>query len=472
MNQTRKLRDWIEIGLVILAIILIPLFFAIRSRAGETGNANTQPASGTGTPPGVIFVTPPGPTPTVVLPTAAPVVANGKEPPDCTFPLPQTTMKQLIAPQSYTFSEPQDIHIENSNITSSQIIEWLPDSQHALITRFHQDKSYQSIEVLNPQTGNTQVYATRTTVLGEPKWIQGLNAVVYPFTTLVNTDLHNPNSLRPPYHMQRQLWMSTGNPASAVSLENNVMTLGYGSVYSIAVKPDGSEFVYSSNTDKQPVRRDIMKNSLGVSQSVPFDLSQLPNIPTGSSAAPISYQMTWRPNTTQVFLYSNGGYGHFTFLLNVVSGQSCKINLNGNTSSSQLAVDLFPRWSSTGRYLAVLTAGGFEVLDTGTGNLYEIDEKQLLPSGTTGQISINDVAWAPDNEHLAAAVSASNTKLRTLYLIDLFSKQIVQMPSNIELGSHYDETNLLWSDDGSHILVKCAASDSLCLLSASINNRP
>ncbi|MGA7607591.1 MAG: hypothetical protein WCA79_16880 [Anaerolineales bacterium] len=49
MKQPRKIKDWLEILLVIAAIILIPLFFAIRSRAGET--ANTVSASGTARPP-------------------------------------------------------------------------------------------------------------------------------------------------------------------------------------------------------------------------------------------------------------------------------------------------------------------------------------------------------------------------------------------------------------------------------------
>ena len=45
-------------------------------------------------------------TPTTALPTAAPIVANGQEPPPCTFPLAQITTTES-APESYTFSEPK-----------------------------------------------------------------------------------------------------------------------------------------------------------------------------------------------------------------------------------------------------------------------------------------------------------------------------------------------------------------------------
>lgn len=461
MKPSRKV---LEALLVIGLILLIPLFFTVRTMANRQAEQNT---------------------PAPVMPTTVSAPEEGeaqrpKQPPACTFPLAQTTTEEAMQ-EEYTFSEPQVVRAKLSNIY--EIIEWLPDNRRVLITQTYEIEHYQSIDLLNPQTGAIQVYATRTTILGNPVWVPGLNAVVYSYTSLIDVDLNNPRTFQPPYHLKRQLWMSQGNPNDSQLLEDAEMTLDSLSVFSIAANPNGSEIIYLANTDKQPSKRKVSKTSLEMAQSVPFDLAQSAYHQKDPNSL-ISYETAWRPGSTQVFLYTDVNHlsqARYTFLLDTESGQVCEINLFGKTPAGQLAVELFPRWSPNGRYLAVLAAGGFVVLDTSTGDLYEMDAKQLISIDIKGQLAINDIAWAPDSRHLAAAVQVVDysvppgedyVKLRSLYLIDFPFNQAMLIPSDIKLGTDFGYTSLLWSDDGSQILVKCSAVEGLCLLPVHQSTQP
>lgn len=86
IDGKHKLRIQLEILLVITAIIIVPLCYAVRSQAGQMANANTPPPSAI---PGGSRVPNTPISPKFAVPTAAPVVANGKEPPPCSFPLAQ-----------------------------------------------------------------------------------------------------------------------------------------------------------------------------------------------------------------------------------------------------------------------------------------------------------------------------------------------------------------------------------------------
>jgi hypothetical protein len=120
--------------LVFAAILLIPLVIVIWSQAGKPASANTSPVPGSSVPPTRMVVNPAvaTATPTLVLPTAAPGVANGKEPPPCTFPLAQITAA-ASAPANYTFSEPK-VMLTAPKGNYYHIIQWLPDNQQVLIT--------------------------------------------------------------------------------------------------------------------------------------------------------------------------------------------------------------------------------------------------------------------------------------------------------------------------------------------------
>ena len=113
------------------------------------------------------------------------------------------------------------------------------------------------------------------------------------------------------------------------------------------------------------------------------------------------------------------------------------------------------------------------VLDIATGKLYTMT---LFPLDVQGLHFVNDIAWAPDNRHLAAIgqIHYHNQELGNLYLVDFLSEQSVLISSTQNLGSGLGDTNLLWSNDGSQLLIKCPThqEDRLCLLSVQKNIQP
>jgi hypothetical protein len=108
-----------------------------------------------------------------------------------------------------------------------------------------------------------------------------------------------------------------------------------------------------------------------------------------------------------------------------------------------------------------------------TGKLYAM---KIIPSDMGGLHFVNDVAWAPDSQHLTVIAQVLlqdpathvYNKNNSLYFVDFLSNQAVQISSPDEkLGSGLGRTNLIWSDNGSQLLVKCPTDqmDRLCLLS-------
>ncbi len=191
--------------------------------------------------------------------------------------------------------------------------------------------------------------------------------------------------------------------------------------------------------------------------------------------------MTWRPNSSQVFLYANGDIGGYTFLLDTNTGKVCELNLGAKENENGWALNA--QWSSNGRYLAVARTWGMRpiktsdlsVTDMVTGELYAMN---LTPPDIDGQHFVIDIAWAPDNLHLVAVAQVREQnpsssdhdyrKLGNLYLVDFHTNQAVQIPSSdIKVGSGPGSINLAWSDDGKSLLAKCptAQEERLCLFS-------
>ena len=113
---------------------------------------------------------------------------------------------------------------------------------------------------------------------------------------------------------------------------------------------------------------------------------------------------------------------------------------------------MIAHWSPNGRYLAVVrTKGGLPidfsdliVLDTTTGKLYQTDATKFVPSdlGLQGKHYISDVAWAPDNQHLAAIgrvnpTSNSMPSIDMLFLLDFLTGKAVQV-SLADLGPNIE----------------------------------
>lgn len=449
MNKTSKMKDALEVMVVIGLILLIPLFFATKTAADKQTGQNT---------------------PTPFSPTATDVpevnsVTTAKQPPQCTFPLAQTTTAES-RPEEYTFSEPQVVLTATHNI---DLVEWLPDNQQVLIMQDIPDNNQQSIELFNSQTGKRLVYAIRNRINEPPSWFPELNAVVYPAMNILRVD-----KIKHRYEFTRQVWVSRGDPKNAQLVADNL------SQFYVAVKPGRGQIAYLS--DKQLAKRNALLEAL---QSVAFDSTQWEY--RRNNFPPAAYEMAWQPGSSQVFLYSNGDTGGYTFLLDVETGQICEINLG--SEGHEIGWAAVARWSPDGRYLAVVRSWGMlpinssdlAVLDTATGNLYTMG---IATQEMKGRHFVEDLAWAPDNRHLAVIGSvlpfpgsgpgSEESGYSGLYLADFISGQNVHLLPAHKFPAGWWGTNLAWSPDGSKLLVVCptGGEEHLCLISVQRNNLP
>ena len=455
MDKSRKISKWLGI---LALILLIPLLFV------SCGTKPTPVVSATAVPsepPTQASTETPMETPTAALPTAAPVIANGQEPPPCTFPLTQITAA-AFAPANYVFSQPK--MILNSGHNSYNIIQWLPNNQQVLVTqellntRSKGDisPSQESIELFNPLTNRSQVYATRyTTFEGIPLWLPQMNAVIYPARNLLGMDQ---NTNQPKF--SNQIWVSYGDPGTAQKLVDNLPQL------SLDVKPDGSEMIYFS--DMQIFKRNISLQSI---QPIAFDPTQWDYAAGRRSDVPLVFHMVWQPGTSLVFLYGDGlfRFSGYTFILNIDTGKVCELNLGGWVIKA--------RWSSDGRYLAIIrthdhfpiNSSDLAVLDTLTGKVYSIN---VISSGE-GKHFVYDFVWAPDNHHLLAIgvllppPYQSDDKQSRLYLVDFVSGQSDDVLPMYTFYANDPGSNLAWSSDGSKLLILCPTEkdEQLCFIS-------
>lgn len=423
-----KAKAAIETIMVIAAILLIPLFFAIRTAANPPAAANAPSSSTTST----------------------------KEPPACGFPLAQTITSEPV-PENYTFSEPTIVSEPAPNDSEVQIVGWLPDDQRVLVVQNAKGSLQQTIGLINAETGERLVYATREQTEQPPAWDENLGAVVYPVRHLAKRVNNVPQ-------YNRQAWISYGDPQFAKMIADNLVA-SY-----VAVKPDSEQIAYFS--DKQINRWDglLKKNS-----PVAFDLDQWNYRNLKSGIAPLMYELAWRPGTSQVFLYSfadvKPGY---TFLLDTDTGKICQLDFGGWAVTA--------RWSPDGRYLAIERSQApgrpvgptvLTVLDTATGDLYT---SEVVPQEMVGMRGVQDLAWAPDNRHLLVIGTvrslpqcAPNCQRDTrLYLVDVISSQVEPILSEHQFVAYLDGNNLAWSPDGSTVIALCPA---LCSISVQRNGR-
>jgi hypothetical protein len=442
-KKTETYKGVLELLLVIGIILLIPLFFAVRT------SANSQPASRTPT-------------------TAAPVTASASEesaaikpqrPPACTFPLAQISTKES-QPEEYTFSEPQVV-LTAPEGNPLNVAQWLPDNQQILVTEvlYNQWKGgdpndiQESISIYNPETGESKPYAIRSRTDETPIWLPDKNGVVYSSVTISNLDAKNSA-----YEINRNLWISYGDPNTVQLLADNLQL-------PLVNKPDGSEFMYVSN--KQISKQDETLESIQSSAS--FDPAQWDYATSRRDKNPVSYRMAWQPGTSLVFLYSGAGNigagGGYTFILDTASGHVCELDFGGWAFSAH--------WSLDGRYLAIArsesytntnTSSGVAILDSMTGNLHTVGA--TLPD-TEGEHYVIDFTWSPDNLHLLILqMIPSNYDLDhretyhdDLYLVDLSSDQSTHLFP--EFKSFGGINNFAWSPDGSKLLVRCPLSSAL-----------
>ncbi len=410
MKRSHKTKSWFEILIVVGLILIIPLFFAIQTRA------NQQATQKTPTP--VAATEPP-----VETPVASSSATTAKQPPACTFPLAQITRVEST-PENYTFSEPKVV-LTAPEGNPLNVAQWLPDNQQVLVTEEldNQWKSgnpndiQDSISLYNPETGESKLYAIGPQIGETPMWLPELNGVVYSSVTFSNI---NPKDGVLETH--RKLWVSYGDPNAAQLLADNLQQ-------PFVAKPDGSEFIYLSS--KQISKQD--KSLKKPSSPAAFDPAQWDYAKARRDKIPVRYHMAWQPGTSLVFLYSKAGIAHseggYTFILDTATGHIC------------------------------------DILDSTTGNLRTVGTN--LPD-VEGKYNVGDFTWTPDNLHLLAFesipshydINRHETYYYDLYLIDLASDQSANLfPEFKSFGG--TGNNFLWSPDGSKLLIHCPLSSAL-----------
>ena len=454
MKQLRNTKGLLETLLVIGLILLIPLFFAIKT------GANPQSVSNTVVP---------------VIPTVANAPADinalkPKQPSACTFPLANITTPEAT-PENYTFSEPQVVLTAPEG--NSYDVEWLPDSQQVLITEGLRNQyvdnntaPQQSISLYNLETGESKLYAVRTEINEPPMWQPDINGVVYSAMNYTNIDKKNGA-----YKFTLQLWVSYGDPNAARLLGDNLPQLPF------AIKPSGSEMMYLSGKQISKLDKSLKKLS-----SASFDPSQWDYAKSRRDDNPVSYQMTWQPGTSLIFLYSAGGDmlgGGYTFMLDTATGHICELNLGGWAERAL--------WTSDGRYLAIARPTSYTglsdsvdlvILDSITGNLHTVD---VVSPDVKGKHYVTDFTWAPDNLHLLVLEDIPSTydpyRYETvhhaLYLVNSTSDESIQLFPEFKsfIGGGAPWSSFAWSPDGSKLLVRCpitkmgSGTDRFCLIS-------
>ncbi|NCT22219.1 MAG: hypothetical protein CO094_13890 [Anaerolineae bacterium CG_4_9_14_3_um_filter_57_17] len=442
MNKISKVKGALEVLLVSGLILVIPLFFAIKT------TAEMQEAKNTPMPL----------TPTAMATFESNAVTTAKQPPACTFPLAQITAEEST-PEEYIFSEPQIVLTEPDNIYD--IVEWLPDNQQVLVTqdlnnaRENGKPTRQSIELYNPETGESKIYATRYRIEDLPSWQPELNAVVYPAMNFLGFEA-NVNKLK----FTRQVWVSYGNPDTAQMLADNLRQ------FPLAVKPDGSATLYLS--DKKIFKKN---GALKDIPSVAFDSNQWDYAKGRISNIPVTYKMAWQPGTSLIFLYGDGvsRLDGYTYILDADTGQVCELNMGGWAVTAH--------WSPDGRYLAIIrthdhfpiSSSDLTVLDTLTGKVYIVGVTLQIERG---KHYVDAIAWAPDNRHLLAIGKFSpyanqpNDDQSRLYLVDLISGQSDDILPAYTFYAGSLSGNFAWSPDGSKVLVRCPTEtdEKICFI--------
>ncbi len=432
----------------------------------------------------------PSSTPTLALtemPTPAP-----QQPPTCIFPLEQTTMEKS-KPEEYTFSEPRVVLADSKG--NFEIVEWLPNSQRALIVRTiieNHYEQYQSIELFDPRKIKVQVYAKSKAFSMPPLWVEGLNAVIYQERKVVSFSRdENGAIIQSSTVFNDLLWLNNGNPETAEKLEGvqfNPSDKPHG--WRLIARPDGGQIIYLEIVGKNSYQfysQMVSQGSLESKQLIPFNGIQFPN-----SEYSTNYAIAiggWRPTTTQILLNSSeyAPGGSYSFLFDINTGKICSLDF-GNTAWGERQWAITARWSPNGRYLAIIRTTGsipigfsnLAVLDTMTGNLYTL---AFSPQNVEGRRYVWDVAWAPDNYHLAAIGRVSAfphcapncmEEVGRLYLVDFVSGNADLLFPSFQFTGGGLGDSLAWSPDGTKILANCWAENAsrLCLISVQHTTPP
>ncbi|MGQ9854859.1 MAG: hypothetical protein ACUVTG_15840, partial [Candidatus Oleimicrobiaceae bacterium] len=436
-----------------LAVVLVLTFGGLRRDVKPASQAFQSPIETPTQPP-----YPPPASPTLPALPATPTVAP--------IPVPRCTFAARPAPaepgpplEAYRFFEPQAVLTHTSAIG---IAGWLPDGQHLLITRDIPGIDRNRIEVFNVRTAELKTYAEREGYSGKPVWLSALRAVAY--ATFVE--------------QHPELWISHGDPQQVERLAPEVWGL------SLAVEPDGKHLWYFSEPDR-PQRLNVETRAV---QPAPLDFASLrypkPGLERAMRNRSPSFTMVWRPDGSQMVLYSQ----FLTFLLDARTNQVCELDL-GEYIAERMDIPpwaIEAQWIPNGRYLAFITTDSLSlplrrmeltILDMNTG------ERRTLspaPDIEPGQHYVYDIAWAANSQHLIALAQTETSwgrPIQKLYLIDARTGDSQQIMPGIFGGGTIEGWQLAWSPNGQTLAVKCPTwleteptivEDHICLISVTL----
>ncbi len=425
--------------LLALGLILLVSLFVVRSLAGlgtqpgasppENAGQATTVAGATNTALGQEGAKPAATTlnpPTELSPT-------GKRPPACTFPLADIQPVES-QPKTYIFSEPQ-IVIANKN--ALRIAGWLPDNETLLITRRLPESVLESIETFNIRNAKTKEYAVYD---GSdlPIWLEGLQATAY-LTRLMNSQKTFEAG-------SYELWLSYG------STETQKLISANASLHSVALHGDRLWFL-SSTENVYPEVWDIDSQKI-LAKTIdlqPWLYSRFDNL------SPLFWntlQVSPQPTGELVAFWGNA----ILLLTKNNGGQICEVDTGQDEGGlPRWATDL--RWSSDGRYLAMILVSGYPneikpyssqimVMDIYTGIQY-------FPKIATS--SVYEIAWVPDSQILSALINIQTSGGRPfmgLMLLDVVEKNSWQpLPEQIFGGG--PPKLMSWSTNGEKLAIKC-----------------
>lgn len=443
------------LGLLVLAGLVVVLYFALNSVKPPEFASNTLQASLSLTPaqvepavaatatydPGVFQSPLPAPV-EPILPTPTGWII---QPPLCQFEGKASTQPEKpLDLDQFVFSEPKVILSDKPAI---EIIEWLPDNQHLLLHIRNQPK--QSIEVLDILTGQTEVYADNLQNASQIHWVAAENAVVY-----IDAKTQEFSGVD-----QYGVWLSRGKgePPQLLLEDTNQLQTEAGAeqlppevakvlnVYDFPFNPE--QWRYEKYPENPYILQSWMDKKFSSSVS-----------PDGSKA--VFYGVPW------------------LYLVDLKTTQPCEIYLGKNIRATKVA------WSPDSRLLAMLTTqteypqelwpfSHLVFLNLETGEVYQPDLDIL---------NVWEMAWASNSRYFIAMGETNTSEdsylKQQLSLVDILRKDSNVMLPDYVFGGAQPGFQSALSFDNQKLSVSCpkltnksvhSFTDAICLISTSLD---
>lgn len=382
------------------------------------------------------------------LPGGAEPMPTAMKPPLCQFgggPTPEASGPTL---EDFVFSEPRAVFtVTNATVG---INEWLPDNQRLLIQHEPFGANRVSVEVLNTQTGSSQVYVEHEGDIGA-FWLPQEQAVAYITLQRVTPSLEKDD-----------LWISYGDPDKTKLLMENFPAWfehDQGTVVLLAESEAELPIIPQSVAQSVPVKSLAVEFRKWAYPKSPEDIDALKH--------PIRFGIAQQPGGGRTVFFS----WDWLFIQETGSPDVCEIDLHMQTIGAI--------WSPDGRYLALKTTSArlgqllpfvhLAVLDTLTGEWYKPDLNSDY---------LDEIVWMPDSRHILGLVQMGNTAsghpIEKLVLVDIVSQKFRLLLPAYNFGGG-ENRQMSLSLSGDDLAIKCPiwpegsiiTADRICLVSIS-----